>query len=993
MRKTSGLTLLTLALLLASILCPKTVASEPEGESHLSSGLLTNGNLFNIGTLVGANAYYNQGITGQNTKSTVLEAGLVWTGHETLSHVTNQIFSSATFGGTNPVSKYDRHATWVAGALGGRATTTNTTLQNGIAYGTDLQSASLSTAWTGSAYSLNFSWSQGSWTYAMTNSWAQSDVINQSYGFVDPAGTNSYTRMGDAFAVLNRTTLSVVSAGNSGPGANTVGSPGSGYNTLTVGATGPANTYDVIASFSSRGPQDWGYRQWLGGITYSNVSVAGVRAAIDLSAPGSSIRMAFYGGQTGGNNTNLAGSVDGGGGNDSYSSASGTSFASPIVAGGAALLMSAAKTLPELQGNSEARQSVVVKALLMNGADKLSGWNNGQSTNAGVVTTTQSLDYALGTGSMNLSTTWTNQMLGQRGVTGTGQGSQGIVGSTGWDLGASLLNQTNSYMLSGLFTTSSMTATLTWLREVQTVVSNVINGVDIAQANLDLEVWALNPDGSLGNQVGVSRSFYNNSEHLHFNLPNNGYYAIGVTYSNNSFDNFNSWGTGANKQQYGLAWLSRTNQNWESVYWQDQSLGNLWTTNQAAVSLSPNAWNGTVGGSATNAYIGYTAPTVKAGFHGNFSSPILIDGTQSTRGLSLAPSNSALNLAGTNAATLRTGRDGMTMEAGATAKASLAGNVTVNLGTNQTWRNSSSQDLEILGTVNGSGDLTIRPDNQTSKVLLSGAIIHTGRLENEGAGQTTLAGNSGSGVSRIAQNGSGELVLATGTSHQTPLLLANSGLSTLNGTVGTNSLTTLSSGASLRGSGTAGSGNLNAGSVISPGFGVGSLEFTGILTLNPTANYNWQLYDATTTWDQISLTGSGALDLALLSLENRFSINLWTVTSTQAESFETPLEYSGLASNFNANQSYSWTIISSQTTISGFDEDLFWINASANVGAGSGGFANTYNAGGFSLGLTQNGMGIALNYTPVPEPASLAAAAGLITLLAASSLLKKKKSP
>jgi glycosyltransferase involved in cell wall biosynthesis len=100
----------------------------------------------------------------------------------------------------------------------------------------------------------------------------------------------------------------------------------------TVAALGTANAFDGVASFSSRGPQTFGY--------YTNggyVTVAGVRAAVDLAAPGESLTSAFYGGQTGGNNTSLAGSVNAGTSSAAYSQGlDGTSFAAPIVAGGAA---------------------------------------------------------------------------------------------------------------------------------------------------------------------------------------------------------------------------------------------------------------------------------------------------------------------------------------------------------------------------------------------------------------------------------------------------------------------------------------------------------------------------------------------------------------------------------------------------------------------------------------------------------------------------------
>jgi hypothetical protein len=533
----------------------------PSGDATTSVG----GGTFNLNTFLGADRYYNHTtpITGQNTIAFNLEAGHFWNGHETLQHVatnsTNFVHSADSFGGTAIAPKYDRHATWAAMLVGGRQTAVNPQIrQQGLAPGTDLRSAAIATGWEGNAYALSFGISGASYVTAYDQSFGTAAVVNSSYGYTDPGGTNTFTLFTDALSFQRPGTLHVVSAGNEGPGANTVGAPGSGYNTLTVAALGNANTFDTVASFSSRGPQDFGYLS--GGVI---VTVPGVRAAVDLAAPGTSITSAFYGGQNGGNNSSLDGSTDLGSVADAYTnSIAGTSFAAPIVAGGAALVASAAKTLPGLSDNPDAAQSVVTKALLLTGADKTAGWNNGQQvvtvggTNA--IVTTQSLDWATGAGIMNLATTFDLQVNGQTDVPGLGTGDLGPVVKTGWDYGISVRGTTNDYLISDwLLGGTTFTTTLTWMRarEWDSATGNLF---EIAQADLNLSVWELDGSNEFTRLIASSESLYNTVEHLSFTLPRSGFYGLRVEYLANTFDNTfdDIWGTADFPQDYGLAWTA-----------------------------------------------------------------------------------------------------------------------------------------------------------------------------------------------------------------------------------------------------------------------------------------------------------------------------------------------------------------------------------------------------------------------------------------------------
>src|SRR5207244_11332849 len=96
------------------------------------------------------------------------------------------------------------------------------------------------------------------------------DVINSSYGDPDDktgAHSGDVSRAIDALvyrANQAHGATQVIGAGNSGPAANTILGPASGYNTITVGALGvvvgsPAGPprYLDVSLFSSRGPQDF----------------------------------------------------------------------------------------------------------------------------------------------------------------------------------------------------------------------------------------------------------------------------------------------------------------------------------------------------------------------------------------------------------------------------------------------------------------------------------------------------------------------------------------------------------------------------------------------------------------------------------------------------------------------------------------------------------------------------------------------------------------
>ncbi|WP_436535775.1 S8 family serine peptidase [Actinoplanes sp. HUAS TT8] len=244
---------------------------------------------------IGAPAVWQGGDTGSGVDVAVLDTGID-TGHPDLA---GPVVATESFVPGESIEDGKGHGTHVASTIAGTGAASGGT-EHGVATGARLHIGKVLG---------NDGFGQESWIISGME-WAVRDqharIVNMSLGADPSDGTDPMSLAVDALSAETGA-LFVISAGNAGPGAYSVGTPGAADAALTVGAV---DSHDLLAFFSSQGPR------------------VGDRALKpDLTAPGVDILAArsHY--------------IDEGEG--SYLTMSGTSMAAPHVTGAAALLAAA----------------------------------------------------------------------------------------------------------------------------------------------------------------------------------------------------------------------------------------------------------------------------------------------------------------------------------------------------------------------------------------------------------------------------------------------------------------------------------------------------------------------------------------------------------------------------------------------------------------------------------------------------------------------------
>ncbi len=545
----------TLAILTTGAL---TVHAQWEGKLIIDYDTQTR-DFTDLSFLLGTDIFYSAGFLGGNTIVANIESGHIWFGHEAFLRPPDATSEFVQFNNPNALNELDYHATMVGHVLAG----------SGYVAGSDppefffvgLGMAPYASVWSGSIATEFSTDSLGSFQISTASTITaykaffegiageQPDVINSSWGGSDPNASTAETLAIDGLARNNPNVAFVVSAGNSG--AATVSGPGTSFNGITVGSVGGTNLRD-ISDFSSRGAADF-FNPATGTTT------TGVRAAVDIVAPGENLVLAAYLGDSGslGASTDpaIVAIVSDPSPADLYfTSVSGTSFSAPIVAGGVALLKDVAKS-PAYSGTlgTEALDTRVIKSVLMAGAEATVGWNNGQTVDGmGVTKTTQALDFAAGAGAIDLTNAASIYVSGTTNVTGS---SGGNIAATGWDFAALGAGATNNYLFSNPFDQPvELTVSLNWFAGRTFTVDSTDatdpgEGTDLWFADLNLQVWRY-VDGAKEDLVAESATIYNNSEFLRLTLADPGQYGLSIF--------FNEWvynlESETTSETYSVAW-------------------------------------------------------------------------------------------------------------------------------------------------------------------------------------------------------------------------------------------------------------------------------------------------------------------------------------------------------------------------------------------------------------------------------------------------------
>ncbi|MEL6334327.1 MAG: S8 family serine peptidase, partial [Cyanobacteria bacterium J06626_26] len=336
-----------------------------------------------------------------------------------------------------------------------------------------------------------------------------------------------------------------VIAGNQGGGGIPI--PTDNFNGINVAYSTQVDGRFVKVDYANAGSEP-GFSPRGASGPESNV---GPRRSINLVAPGDDIRMLNPNGQ------------------EIFSS--GSSFAAPHVAATVALLQEwGDRQIRTANWSLDTREPMVMKAVLLNAADKLMDTGNGQNLGMGRTLLDESnltwiesdayrdpkvpLHEELGTGHLNAFRAY-EQFDG-------GQWSPGNVSTRGWDYNVLAATTEEAspqtpghadYIIEPpLKAGSYIAATLAWERQVSLADSNNNDLYEIGESfkaqglnNLNLYLMAIDEDDT-SQSIWSSVSDVDSLEHIFYKIPQTGRYKLRVVYQQQV--------TAEKPQTYSLAW-------------------------------------------------------------------------------------------------------------------------------------------------------------------------------------------------------------------------------------------------------------------------------------------------------------------------------------------------------------------------------------------------------------------------------------------------------
>ncbi len=291
--------------------------------------------------------------------------------------------------------------------------------------------------------------------------------------------------------------------------------------------------------------------------------------------------------------------------------------------------------------------------------------------------------------------------------------------------------------------------------------------------------------------------------------------------------------------------------------------------------------------------------------------------------------------------------------------------LTVNTGGTTLVNSAGTSLLTVSGGVTGSGNLILNNNSSTDAgITLSGTSVNnTGTITNSGSGTggVTISSIIGTNVTGMVQNSATSTLTLTGVNTYSSGTMINAG-TLIVGVAGVGSIAssavTVNSGGTLKGSGTTGAVTINSGGILSPGNSPGTLT-TGATTYNNGGTYQWEINNTSGTkgavYDWQNITGT----LTVAATAGTFPTNTFQIDITGLNAGNT----SGAVQNWNPHNSYTLTLATASSGISGFaasDFTLTTTNFTNNNSLGGGAFSIT--TSGNDLNLVFTGAAVATEY-------------------------------